>query len=100
MKALVTGSTGHLGEGLVRSLQALNHDVISIDIEPSPFTTHVGSINNKQLVQDCMQGVDTVFHSATLHKPHIITHQTSDFIDTNVSGSLNLLESAVAAGSH
>jgi nucleoside-diphosphate-sugar epimerase len=98
MKALVTGSSGHLGEALVRSLQAQNHEVVSIDIEASPFTTDVGSINDKELVQDCMQGVDSVFHSATLHKPHIITHCHQDFIDTNVSGTLTLLESAVASG--
>ncbi len=98
MKALVTGSSGHLGEALVRSLRDKNHDVVSIDIDASPYTTHVGSITDKQLIEDCMQGVDTVFHSATLHKPHIFTHQHQDFIDTNVSGTLTLLESAVAAG--
>jgi UDP-glucose 4-epimerase len=44
-----------------------------------------------------MAGVDCVFHTATLHKPHIVTHSKQVFIDTNVSGTLCLLESAVAA---
>jgi UDP-glucose 4-epimerase len=37
-------------------------------------------------------------HTATLHKPHIATHTRQDFVDTNVTGTLNLLEEATAAG--
>jgi UDP-glucose 4-epimerase len=45
-----------------------------------------------------MRGVRTVIHSATLHKPHVVTHTKQGFIDTNVTGTLVLLEAAVAAG--
>lgn len=45
-----------------------------------------------------MSGVQTVFHPATLHKPHIATHRRQDFVDTNIGGTLNLLEEAVTAG--
>jgi nucleoside-diphosphate-sugar epimerase len=45
-----------------------------------------------------MSGVQAVFHAATLHKPHVATHSRQDFVDTNVTGTLNLLEEAVAAG--
>src|SRR5260370_35554587 len=45
-----------------------------------------------------MQGVDMVLHTATLHKPHIASHTRQDFVDTNVTGTLNLLEEAVSAG--
>jgi nucleoside-diphosphate-sugar epimerase len=38
-----------------------------------------------------------VFHTATLHKPHVVTHARHEFVDTNVTGTLNLLEEAVAA---
>jgi nucleoside-diphosphate-sugar epimerase len=44
-----------------------------------------------------MKGVDAVLHTATLHKPHVGTHSKQDFIDTNITGTLNLLEEAVAA---
>ena len=50
------------------------------------------------LVRRCMAGVDTVLHAATLHKPHVATHGKRDFIETNVTGTLTLLEEAVAAG--
>jgi UDP-glucose 4-epimerase len=45
-----------------------------------------------------MHGVDAVIHTATLHKPHVVTHSGQDFIDTNITGTLNLLEEAVRAG--
>jgi UDP-glucose 4-epimerase len=42
--------------------------------------------------------VRAVIHSATLHKPHVATHARQDFVDTNVTGTLTLLEAALAAG--
>jgi len=98
MKVLVTGSSGHLGEALVRSLKATEHEVVGIDIAPSPFTDAVGSIADRQFVKRKMNGVEAVLHTATLHKPHVATHSRQDFVDTNITGALNLLEEAVLAG--
>jgi nucleoside-diphosphate-sugar epimerase len=42
--------------------------------------------------------VGAVLHAATLHKPHIGSHERQAFVDTNVSGTLTLLEEAVAVG--
>jgi UDP-glucose 4-epimerase len=97
MKVLVTGSSGHLGEALVRTYRSQGHDVVGIDLLESPFTTHVGTITDGQLVRRAMAGVDGVLHTATLHKPHVATHSMQDFIDTNVSGTLTLLEEAARA---
>ena len=94
MKILVTGSRGHLGEGLMRTLQNGRHDAIGVDIIASPFTHKEGSIADRRFVADCMRGVDAVIHTATLHKPHVVTHTRQDFIDTNITGTLNLLEEA------
>jgi UDP-glucose 4-epimerase len=98
MRILVTGSSGHLGEALVRSLADTPHETIGIDLLASPFTAHVGSIGDRELVKRCMHGVDAVLHTATLHKPHVATHSRQDFVDTNITGTLNLLEEAAAAG--
>lgn len=97
MRILVTGSSGHLGEALMRSLKSTSHEAIGIDVLASPFTAHVGSITDRDLVKRCMQGVDAVLHTATLHKPHVATHSRQDFVDTNITGTLNLLEEALAA---
>ncbi len=98
MRILVTGSAGHLGEALVRQLRLTSHEVVGIDVLPSAFTALVGSIFDRAFVRHCMHGVDAVLHAATLHKPHVATHSRQDFIDTNITGTLNLLEEAAAAG--
>ena len=98
VKVLVTGSSGHLGEALVRTLRELRHEVVGLDILESPYTTCIGSISDRACVQRCMNGVQTVYHAATLHKPHVATHSRLEFVNTNVSGTLNLLEEAVKAG--
>ncbi len=66
MKVLITGSSGHLGEGLVRTLQSAEHDVIGLDIKPSKYTTVVGSVSDRSCVNRCMAGVDKVYHAAVL----------------------------------
>ncbi|HEU5137890.1 MAG TPA: NAD(P)-dependent oxidoreductase [Steroidobacteraceae bacterium] len=98
MKILITGSSGHLGEALMRTLANGPHEAVGVDILRSPFTNIVGSIADRAVVDACMQGVDAVMHAATLHKPHVATHQRQDFVDTNITGTLNLLEAAVANG--
>jgi len=41
MRALVTGSAGHLGAGLVRTLRARGHDVVGLDLLASQFTDRI-----------------------------------------------------------
>jgi UDP-glucose 4-epimerase len=98
MRVLVTGSSGHLGEGLSRVLRAKGHDVVGLDVLESPHTSVVGSIVDRACVRHCVERVDAIVHAATLHKPHVGTHTRQQFVDANVTGTLNLLEEAVAAG--
>jgi nucleoside-diphosphate-sugar epimerase len=97
-RVLVTGSAGHLGEALVRVLRERGHEVVGLDVLASPFTTAVASIGDRACVRRCLRGADAVFHAATLHKPHVATHSRRQFVDTNVTGTLVLLEEALAAG--
>jgi nucleoside-diphosphate-sugar epimerase len=98
MTILVTGSAGHLGEALLRTLRRRGTRARGLDLKASPFTDAVGSIVDPDFVREQMDGVTAVIHTATLHKPHVATHSKQDFVDTNVTGTLNLLEAAVAAG--
>lgn len=99
MTILVTGSAGHLGEALVRLLRERNEPVRGLDILPSPFTDIVGSVVDPSICQDAMKDVTAVLHTASLHKPHVETHRRQDFVDVNITGTLNLLEAAVASKS-
>jgi UDP-glucose 4-epimerase len=94
---LVTGSSGHLGEALMRNLRESDESVLGVDVKPSRFTDRVGSIADRAFVRECMGEITGVIHTATLHKPHVATHTSQDFVDTNITGTLNLLEEAVAA---
>jgi nucleoside-diphosphate-sugar epimerase len=98
MKIVVTGSSGHLGEALVRSLRAAGREVVGLDIKPSPFTDVVASVADREAVRGVTRGAGAVLHAASLHKPHLATHSRQAFIDVNMSGTLVLLEEAVAAG--
>jgi UDP-glucose 4-epimerase len=97
-KILVTGSSGHLGEALMRVLREQKMDAIGIDLLSAPFTDITGSVTDKSFVGKCMKGITHVLHTATLHKPHVATHGRQQFIDTNITGTLNLLEAAVKEG--
>jgi UDP-glucose 4-epimerase len=98
MTILVTGSAGHLGEALMRTLVAAGEPALGLDRIASPFTHIVGSISDADLVRESLRGVRAVIHAATLHKPHVATHTQRDFVETNIIGTLALLEAASAAG--
>src|SRR3954454_7539676 len=98
MRILVTGSSGHLGEALMRVLSAQGREAVGLDVLDGPFTTELGSIADRSCVRRCLRGVDAVLHAATLHKPHVASHARREFVDTNVTGTLNLLEESVEGG--
>jgi nucleoside-diphosphate-sugar epimerase len=98
MTILVTGSSGHLGEALMRTLGVSGRAAVGLDVVAGPFTDEVGSVADRACVARCMDGVDTVLHAATLHKPHVATHSRAAFVETNVMGTLILLEEAARSG--
>jgi len=97
VKVLVTGSSGHLGEALARMHAGRGDEVVGVDINNATFTSIVASITDKEKMLYAMSGIEVVYHTATLHKPHIATHSDQQFVSTNVSGTLNLLEAALEA---
>jgi UDP-glucose 4-epimerase len=97
-RVLVTGSAGHLGDALTRVLRGHGYEVVGLDVLASPGTDVAGSITERTLVRECLDGVSAVLHAATRHKPHVGSHSKQDFVDTNVTGTLVLLEEAAAAG--
>jgi UDP-glucose 4-epimerase len=98
MTIIVTGSAGHLGEALMHTMRARGESVLGIDIKPSLFTDAIGSITDRVFVRRCLKGARSIVHTATLHKPHVATHSKEDFVETNITGTLVLLEEALAAG--
>ena len=100
MRILLTGSSGWLGRFLAPRLRADGHTVTGLDVAPGPDTTVVGSVADAPLIRQTFSEyeVEAVIHSAALHKPDISRYAAQAFVDVNVTGTLNLLEAAVAAG--
>src|SRR5262249_35819754 len=71
---------------------------VGLDIKSGRFTQLVGSVTDRGFVKEALRGVNAVIHSATLHKPHVATHSAEAFVDTNINGTLILLEEAASAG--
>ncbi|WP_338761190.1 NAD-dependent epimerase/dehydratase family protein [Massilia sp. METH4] len=58
MNILVTGSSGHLGEALVRVLRDIGHHAVGIDVLASPFTDVVASNTDGGALREAMRGID------------------------------------------
>lgn len=99
MRVLLTGSSGWLGRLLAPRLELVGHTVIGLDVAPGASTQVVGSVADKALVQRTVtdHGIEAIVHAGALHKPDIVFHSRQDFVDVNITGTLNLLEAAVAA---
>ena len=101
IKTLVTGGAGFIGSHIVRSLLARGDDVVVVDnfstgkhenIEGLDVTLIDGDIRDLELLKKSVQGVDAVFHQATLCS---VARSVEDPITThavNASGTLNVFE--------
>lgn len=99
MRVLLTGSSGWLGRFLAPRLRAGGQDVTGLDVAPGVDTQIIGSVADRALVGRTFDdvGIEAVIHAGALHKPDIVRYSAQTFIDVNVTGTLNLLEAAVAA---
>lgn len=99
MRVLLTGSSGWLGRFLAPELKRCGHDIVGLDVTPGPNTTVVASVANRSDVERAFSDhrIEAVIHAGGLHKPDIARFPAQSFIDVNVTGTLNLLEAAIAA---
>jgi nucleoside-diphosphate-sugar epimerase len=99
VRVLLTGSSGWLGRFLAPRLRAAGHGMIGLDIAPGKDTQILGSVADRATVDRAFAaGIDAVIHAGGLHKPDIVRYPAQAFVDVNVTGTLNLLEAARAAG--
>ena len=99
---MVTGGCGFIGRHLVQALVEQDQPVRVLDLNPGPETARGkvdvwrGSVLDKDLLFNAMQGVTVVYHLAAI--PHLWSLNPSDFHRVNVEGTQSVLEVAQHAG--
>ena len=96
-KILITGSSGQSGRAIAKLLSS-QYEVIGFDKLDGIFTTKKGDLTDWALVKEITKGVSAIVHTASLHAPHVRTFPKVDFVDTNIKGTLYLLEAAKLNG--
>ena len=109
-KVLVTGSDGFIGSHLAEELVKKGYEVRAfvyynsfnnwgwLDTLPKEIMKHIeifqGDIRDPNGVKEAMKGCDTVFHLAALIAIPFSYHSPDTYVDTNIKGTLNVLQAA------
>jgi nucleoside-diphosphate-sugar epimerase len=98
-RVFITGSSGQLGSLLAQKLRDDGYLVVGLDARAGPHTEFIGSVSDRELVFAAVaRGVDAIVHVASLHAPQVATHARDAFVETNVTGTRNVLDAALAFG--
>lgn len=114
MKVLVTGADGFIGSHLVEELVRKGYQVKAfvyynsfntwgwLDILSKDIMENVeifqGDIRDPNGVEEAMKGVEAVFHLAALIAIPFSYHSPDTYVDTNIKGTLNVLQAARKLG--
>jgi len=104
MRALVTGGAGFIGSHIVDRLISDGHEVVVLDdfstghrsnlTANKALTIVEGDISDAETVNQCMQGIDWVFHKAAVASvPKTVNDPVGSSL-VNYHGTLHLLEAA------
>ena len=110
MKVLVTGADGFIGSHLTEMLLEQGHDVKAftyynsfnnwgwLDTLPKEKLNQIeifsGDIRDPNGVDEAIQGVEQIFHLAALIAIPFSYHSPDSYVDTNIKGTLNVLQAA------
>ncbi|NBI04454.1 SDR family NAD(P)-dependent oxidoreductase, partial [bacterium C-53] len=110
MKLLVTGADGFIGSHLTEELVKRGYQVKAfvcynsfntwgwLDTLPESVMKHVeifqGDIRDPNGVYEAMKEADAVFHLAALIAIPFSYHSPDTYVDTNIKGTLNVLQAA------
>ncbi len=107
MKSLITGGAGFIGSHLAEALVEKGHEIVVLDtlnkgkqesiqhlIDAGKCTLIEGDIRCRDIVDEAMQGVDYVFHTAAIHIQQS-GKSPDECIDIDIKGSYNVFKSAL-----
>lgn len=110
MKVLVTGADGFIGSHLAETLLVKGHKVKAftyynsfntwgwLDVLPKERLKEIeifaGDIRDPNGVYEAMEGIEQIFHLAALIAIPFSYHSPDSYVDTNIKGTLNVLQAA------
>ncbi|GIU52570.1 NAD-dependent epimerase [Shewanella sairae] len=97
MRILVTGSAGRVGRAIYIKLMR-THDVVGIDKTPCSTADYIGDIRDSALIEEVLEDIDVIVHTAALHAPHVGLVPDSDFQSINVDATEKLVLAGIKAG--
>lgn len=107
-RVLITGGTGSLGQGLTKELlkSGARVRVFSRDEKKQydmraefPDVEYViGDVRDKAAVRDAVRDVDVIIHGASLKYVDIGETQPLEYVQTNINGTINVMEAVLAEG--
>ncbi len=113
-KVLVTGADGFIGSHLTETLVERGYDVRAftfynsfntwgwLDFLPDEIKKEIeilpGDIRDPNGVRNAMAGIESVFHLAALIAIPFSYHSPDSYVDTNIKGTLNVLQAARGLG--
>lgn len=109
-KVLVTGADGFIGSHLTEELVKRGYDVKAfvyynsfntwgwLDTLPQEIMEHIeifsGDIRDPNGVRTAIKNIDMIFHLAALIAIPFSYHSPDSYVDTNIKGTLNVLQAA------
>jgi len=111
-RVLVTGACGTVGREIVRQVSAAGaSEVIGIDNNEAEVffdsekykgdesvEVFLADLRNALKLRDRMEGIDIVLHAAALKNVPVCEEAPNEAIDTNVIGTQNVIDAAIATG--
>lgn len=110
MKVLVTGADGFIGSHLTEELVKAGHEVRafvyynsfnswgwldSLDVSiKNQIEVVAGDIRDPYFVKNAIKGIDCIYHLAALIAIPFSYHAPDAYVDTNIKGTLNVLNAA------
>ena len=108
---LIAGGTGSFGNAVlkrflstdIKEIRIFSRDELKQDDMRKLYNNdklkfYIGDVRDKNSIDDAMRGVDYVFHAAALKQVPSCEFYPMQAVKTNVIGTENLLNSAIAAG--
>jgi len=108
---LISGGTGSFGGAVlkrflttdIKEIRIFSRDELKQDdmrkfYNNDKLKFYIGDVRDKNSIDDAMRGVDYVFHAAALKQVPSCEFYPMQAVKTNVIGTENLLNSAIAAG--